>query len=51
MWVANITRLNVANEVWEVLRHSSHDLLAVHWRAVVNTMRYLRDTGVRTSVP
>ena len=43
MWVSNMTRPDIANAVREVARHS-HDPSAIHWRAVVNIMHYLKGT-------
>lgn len=43
IWVANITTPENASAVREVARHN-HDASAIHWRAVMNIMRYLRET-------
>lgn len=43
MWVANMIKSDIANEVREKARHG-HVTSAIHWSTVVNITRYLRRT-------
>ena len=44
MWLANQTRLDIANAVRAVARYC-HVPKSVHWKAVLHIVRYLKSTS------